>query len=660
MRKPATGQIVRHFIAFWLIALAARLWAELSDIYVYQGDYGWFNLRAILSDALVSLVMAYVLSFIRLRFAAYVAYFLWAGICAGNLIHIEFNNANINFADSNQLGEREFITGSILSVDVLLPWAGFFLLAYILFRLSKKIRDISFTGGKVAILGCGALIGSVIFLPISENYWRSYNIIEENVLDYFTRVALSGNTLHKRIVEKEYRRFTELDLKGKPIASSPQTKPNILIVSIEGLSDYNLQKGQMPYLQELAANALYYPNFISPQQYTLQGIYSIVCGDYASFSHKTVYRADNKWYATMNRGPLKPCLPSILAKYGYTSLFFQGSSLEYTNKRKFTHAVGFNRSFAATQLKQEGKKQFMKPTFLGWGMADKIFLPNVADKLIAYDQARDEPWFAFAMTTGTHQPYNITNAYAKDFPTRRFAAYHAADEGLKAMMDKLETAGLLKNTLVIVIGDEAHLNQDRNYKFSPMGANWGLAVIKTPDNVRHTSRDYFMQPDIQTSILDYAGLSHEATNFRSVFRQYDTFRPIMMASSHSRFWITHFAPNEILICKINRTNCRLRHLKGELFDAKLSPSSRFVNTALLSAVANKNDNQIRSKSQKITLVESVPVSGKIVTYTKKRLPNNRVWVRKKVTHMYPIAKARKPAKGLPKAAGTASAIPKIQ
>ncbi len=639
MQQPGQ-RIVRHFIALCTIAILARVWAEFTSVHIAQGDYGWFNLRAFASDMLISFVAALLFSITERKWVVFGLYFLWAGLCAGNLVHIEANSANINFNDSGQLGEQEFVLGSVLSMDVMMLWGVFLAVGMGLNWLLKKLsfkpqHTTNITIAVPLVMFCG-----VWFLPMSENYWRSYNIFEENASDYLISNIIPSHSVSPRLVHKEYKKYTDLDLRGEQFAGPVNTKPNILIVAIEGLSDFYLQRGQMPYLKELATKSIYYPNFISPQQYTLNGIFSILCGDYSSFGQNLVFHKRNKWFATLNHGALQPCIPQLLAKHGYKSLFFQGSSLDYTNKRKFVKTIGFDQAFSASQLRTKEAQDKMKFSFLGWGMADNVFLPSVADRLIRYSDYSKKPWFAFAMTTGTHHPYNITKEYSDQFPTRPFAAYRAADEGLQSMMARLEDANMLANTLVIVIGDESRLNLDRNFKFSPMAANWGLAVIKTPDNVAHTSREYFMQPDIKTSVLDYIGASHEATNFRSVFRKYDTFRPIMMASAHSRFWLTYFAKDKIMICRSNRTNCRTRKLEGELFDAKLSPA-KAANEKLLTAVAMRSDDHIQNNSKLITEMNTIPVADGVVIYEKRRISKNKVIVRKKVYVTRRVAKKKK-------------------
>ncbi|MFO0389022.1 MAG: LTA synthase family protein [Alphaproteobacteria bacterium] len=625
----------KHFLILLIITFVARVATELMASHFTQSDYGWFILRGFSSDAAICGVLAAILAVIRFKWLSFLVYIPWITLLAANLVHIDFNKANISFSDSGQLSEEEFLFGVILTDDVLVPLFLFSMFSYLVAKFARTIDFSSIGTPKRYATFFVLLLLCVAFLPASDNSWRSYNVIEENIVDVMPISSDMASGVTQIRATEEYKRFTGLDLKGKPIIPLEKTRPNILIVTIEGLTDSHLSNGYMPYLSTMARKFLYYPNFIYPQQYTLNGLYSIICGDYPTFNSDSVYRGNNKWFATQNRGAYQPCLPAILKQYGYKSFFFQGSSLAYTNKRRFIRRAGFTKAYQASDLKTNNSKS-MKFTFLGWGMADAVFLPKVADKLIDQN-VENSPWAAVVMTTGTHPPFNITKPYASQFSNGPHAAFHAADQGIKGLMTNLEKADLLKNTLVIVVGDESRQNRNRESKFTPLAANWGVMVIKTPDNQQYTSREYFMQPDIMTSVFDYLGIQNEAKRFRSVFRKYENFRPLIMASAHSRYWITYFEQGKLLVCKINRTKCRVRAIEGEFFNSTLQPDDSEVNYRLFNEVSKLSDSKINPVN--IVDVETVPSSNVYVTY-KKVKQGNKIYVRKIVRK--PVMKKRKP------------------
>lgn len=150
-----------------------------------------------------------------------------------------------------------------------------------------------------------------------------------------------------------------------------------------------------------------------------------------------------------------PGLPRKLSARGYTTATFHANDASFWNRDELYPALGFrhvyDRSFFGTE-----------DMYLGWGVHDEdLFgatLPLIVDL-----HAEDEPFLAEIVTLSSHAPFSPTpaarqpialpqryrNTTAGDYVT----AIHYADEQLGVFVESLEEAGVLDDTLLVVVGD---------------------------------------------------------------------------------------------------------------------------------------------------------------------------------------------------------------
>jgi len=105
-----------------------------------------------------------------------------------------------------------------------------------------------------------------------------------------------------------------------------------------------------------------------------------------------------------------------------------------------------------------------------------------------------KPWFVTMMTTGTHQPYSVPPGYKAKFKNSKQAAFHALDDALKDFLQRLDRAGILDKTMVVVTGDESAANIPPGGLSGLLYGNWGAMLIKTPEPVARISGEYLRSP----------------------------------------------------------------------------------------------------------------------------------------------------------------------
>lgn len=581
---------VDRIIPLLLTCIAARLLADLAVDQHYS--YTGWDLRGILSDTVICMIISTLSGFIGNRAFIQLLLILWASAHAGNIAHIEANYSNLDVANAGYLSESEFVNEAILTWTFLKYWLYMVTVAELSHAMCRKFLSSRHLSGVTSVIL--VLIGIIVLalLPVKGDYWRQYHFLEES-FDSIVSSAEPQQPVSPK-TRALYERMTGQDISGELVINTPtHKKPNILIITIEGLSNTYIEQGVMPHLEALAKKSLYYPNFINPHQYTYNGLFAILCGDYSSFEGQlSAIHRKNKWYATLNNTPLHPCLPVRLKNKGYYSEFYQGSSLSFTRKDRFMKRIGFNREFEAKNLLDLYDKDVeLKRSFIGWGVDDAHLFEMVTKRLIEINKEKS-PWFATVMTTGTHWPYQVSDDYAAPFESKKQAAYHFTDTALNKMLAELEASGILDNTLLFISGDETHLPVSYSKPETMPAGNWGLLVVRTPDHDTLSSTDYFIQPDILISILDYLGDGVGKAQFRSVFRHYEQFRPVMFSGNLSGRWIAIPDPNHMILCRVNFFLCRTYGVEGDIFHAKVSSQQTSDESKLYIAVARFSDSKL--------------------------------------------------------------------
>ncbi len=583
--------------------------------------------RSLLSDVSCALIFASIVVLLpQKRIITLLCVFVYSLTYASNIANLGINFSNLHIGDSRFLTDEQFLIKS-LSSPLIIGTLLTFILSYfvILHVIRKKLPALPYHYG-LPILAFPLLL---VFIPLNaaKPFWQQYNVFEENVVAIF---ATLEERPYRNFLETdhEYARFMRLELpeeKIAPLATIKDKKPNVLVITIEGLSEQFMQDGVMPNLKQLADENIHYENFVYHQRFTENGLYSILCGDMPTLYRRVLIlsttkkampemviigrkNSPNKWI-NIAYGRKNNCLPRILNSIGYNTTFFQASDLLFSKKNLFMKNAGIKEQFGDKKLRVMHPHLDTDMPYAGltYGMPDGVFYPRVHKELKKM-HADGKPWFATLMTTSTHFPLFIKKEFKGKFGNDVKEAFYTADSALQDFITALKNDGLLDNTLLIVTGDESGAQVKNGNIASMLASNWGTLVIKTPDNSRYASKDYFTHADLMTSILDYIGSSEKAVSGRSVFRKYGGFRPIMFSNIRTDRWFAWYAPDKIVACANYFKICNNLKLEGDLFDAKLSNDKTDKNlTNLYISVARKSDYLLTPKK---------PIK-------QKRVPSNR-------------------------------------
>ena len=150
-------------------------------------------------------------------------------------------------------------------------------------------------------------------------------------------------------------------------------------------------------------------------------------------------------------------LPYKNADYDTKAIY--GGSLTWRSIENFFKAQGFNKTFGEGDIKNEYRHE--------WGINDAQFFELVLREL---SETPERPKFIYAMSTGTHPPYEIPPFYEplplnipqelqlmmpneKKYGRKIFETYQFANHEAAKFLDAVKNSKLAENTIVVITGD---------------------------------------------------------------------------------------------------------------------------------------------------------------------------------------------------------------
>lgn len=165
-------------------------------------------------------------------------------------------------------------------------------------------------------------------------------------------------------------------------------------------------------------------------------------------------------------------LPEVLKEKGYRTYYFHTWTLGYVNTRRFLQKRKFDVMLDMHQLKVSS--QYNQK--LGYGIDDRALIePSIS----ALKADRSKPFFAVYCPLSPHFPYPIPEekfdiagpaqknaTFEEDCKRKYINSLHYSDAVLGMIIDRLESEGLLENTLVFIYADhgQAFLEHKGNFR----------------------------------------------------------------------------------------------------------------------------------------------------------------------------------------------------
>lgn len=233
-----------------------------------------------------------------------------------------------------------------------------------------------------------------------------------------------------------------------------QSTPNVIFVMLESLGASRLgvhgnPLPTSPYLDQIAEEGWFYPNFYVPVSGTARTVWASVTGlpDVSSVATATRNALISEQRVTLN------------AFTEHRKLYFIGGSAGWANM-----SAVIRRSIDDIQLYEEGA--WSEPIVDVWGISDLSLFKEV-DKILR-QLPPDKPFFAYVQTAGNHRPFTIPEdndgfevdnrslEEVRKWGFRSVEQYNAVrllDFNVGRFMEMAKESGYFDNTIFVFFGD---------------------------------------------------------------------------------------------------------------------------------------------------------------------------------------------------------------
>ncbi|MGH7387491.1 MAG: LTA synthase family protein, partial [Candidatus Methylomirabilales bacterium] len=231
--------------------------------------------------------------------------------------------------------------------------------------------------------------------------------------------------------------------------------PNVLLIFVEGLDRRYLDRTIVvdggavqgirvtPFLDRLRGESVFFEHFFSNGAQTHHGLFASFCSYYARYGRAAIKALYTYDYL---------CLPTVLRESGYQTEMVIGQNRDHHQDHTalFMARNGLNQLFDESDFPPRAER-------LGLGMTDAALFDFVRVR-IENLKGSGRPYFLATLTLGTHHPFTVPQTHPdvralQGAPDRYLAALRCLDLELERFFAGLQRDGLLKNTVVFILGD---------------------------------------------------------------------------------------------------------------------------------------------------------------------------------------------------------------
>ncbi|MGG4344456.1 LTA synthase family protein [Paenibacillus lautus] len=516
-------------------------------------------------DVLFCVILLIILNICKkIKVLPYIVIFIVVALHLANIEYIYAMNNVINLKDISFLKDKQFLLGSAFQIT--------FPIYSICFTLISLFVAISFNYNKIKTkkniaLFC-ILSSIVLFIAVlsGDNIWSKRNFVTTSIGNS-VRVSIAKSSNINDIPYDLIEKITKNGQvgEGEPLIEfASSKKKNIIMVIMEGIPGSYLLESQnrlnihnnmtLMSLEEIKDNSILVPNFITHNNQTIRGLYSILSGDYPKLDSSTP-----KAYEFVQDKNQQHMIPSELKKSGYNTAYLQAAPLEFMSKDRFMKEAGFD-----TVIGSDGFSNSYIP--FEWGADDKTFFEQSLGYIDTLDK-KAQPWFVTMLTVGTHHPYAAPKELEDQLGNKKDASIKYLDLALKDFINSVKNSNYAEDTLILFISDESHGVNDQ-----PYGSNWGICLAFSPDIKEMVINDgVFGHKDLYNSIMDYIDpVDNASIPGRSIFREYNKENPILFASHYSGD--LYYSKEKGKVFQLNRNNelFSIESDNGEMFSSSYS------------------------------------------------------------------------------------------
>ncbi len=481
-------RLIKFSLAFFLPLLAMELWGAIS-------------LSSILFSAVFCLFLSFALNGLKQNSWWQLILKLLLTIIYLSILFFTFLEAAIFDFTGQGFTDEVYYHVSYDAFRVGLEKYGWGLLALVILMVAVTFGILKWTRKQIysvstGLIFCGLTLIVTNFTVEGRFLWGWVNYYQDE------KVVVPEKTV-EQWKEKNIIQSDRVPMKQLIQASMGQK--NLILIYLESFNQFLLDtppfQALTPGLNQLATK---YQTFghENSAYVTIEGIVSSQCGTLLTMKkgNDSLMRAD-QFLVNL------PCLGDVLAQSGYQQSYLGGAKMEFAGKGSFLEAHGF------TELKglEYWESENFKTDEIVWGLGDGVLFSEAFDQ-ISRLHGQPEPFNVTLLTLGTHLPgFTFSECQGLELNENRFlAAIQCTDFLLTQFINRLEQAGFLKDSLLVVIADHGvfpnprmkSLFGDLIYDRRLVGlTNYDLTIPDQP----------MASYDLAPTILDWLDIKHNAT-----------------------------------------------------------------------------------------------------------------------------------------------------
>ena len=246
---------------------------------------------------------------------------------------------------------------------------------------------------------------------------------------------------------------------------------NVIFLQIESLENFIIgqkanDKEIAPFLTKLSKESLYFTNIYEQNN----GGDSIDCDFLINSSTFTL--GDQITGLNYGDNIYPNSLPRLFDNLGYKTITSHAENYAAFNWSELhKNAFGVNTLWSLDDYNNDEA--------IGYGISDRTFLNQLSEKLKNIQQ----PFFFQSPTLSSHGPFEIGKQYRelglpKEIDESKLGGYfesiHYTDAQIKMFFEKLDQAGILNNTVVVMYGDHTGVHKYYNNEIKDLNyeGNW--------------------------------------------------------------------------------------------------------------------------------------------------------------------------------------------
>ncbi|MGH7256800.1 MAG: LTA synthase family protein, partial [Nitrospiraceae bacterium] len=289
---------------------------------------------------------------------------------------------------------------------------------------------------------------------------------------------------------------------------------NVIVIFVEGLDRRFLGQryGEVagtPFLDRLKNDSVYFENFFANGVQTSRGLFSTFCSYYprhGAAAMKTRYAHDYL------------CLPSVLQRQGYKTEMVIGQHRDLNRLQMFMARNGLQQLFSESEFPPQAERT-------GLGMSDGALFELVGER-VGILQAAERPFFLATLTLATHHPFAAPSDHPdvralQELSDKYIGALRYTDLQLEHLFTSLQQRGLLRNTVVFVLGDHGRHEAVGSTEFEKKAGHFASPLLIWMDESLRRDSNYkprtvspiASQVDLAPTILALNGLVQPVAPF---------------------------------------------------------------------------------------------------------------------------------------------------